>query len=242
MPGYILHLTEAAEIVRLLRQDGLAFSPQWVNAFCLGALLPDTVKGAAKASTHFWRPGTEKNMAIAPDTGRFLARYGGREAGPLLLGYWAHLELDRIFVEEVWPETMAFRRRDGAPALLKEETEYAEILRTGERVPRTEFFSPQWYYGDYGRMNSYLMQKHGLRIPRYDPELACPVREVRYGDVREELEELRQITLRCAEDADDRLRVFTLPQIEAFIEDASRRMAPAAARALKTGALPAVCG
>lgn len=53
MPGFIIHLTEAAMIMEHMEVQPDA---DWKQEFLLGNLLPDTRLGKDKAISHFWAP------------------------------------------------------------------------------------------------------------------------------------------------------------------------------------------
>ena len=98
MPGYIMHLAEGKIIQKLLAGTGL-LAEGAADLFEAGLLLPDTKRKKEKYTSHFWNDADMDKLAIAPDLGLFLAKYGSRLAEPVLLGYYAHLHLDWRFVE-----------------------------------------------------------------------------------------------------------------------------------------------
>lgn len=57
MPGFIIHLTEAAMIMEHMKKQP---DSDWKQEFLLGNLLPDTRLGKDKAISHFWRGGLGK--------------------------------------------------------------------------------------------------------------------------------------------------------------------------------------
>ena len=95
MPGFIIHLTEAAMIMEHMKKQP---DSDWKQEFLLGNLLPDTRLGKDKAISHFWAPEGWENIARAPKLSRFLEKYGDRLNEPVILGYYAHLYLDERYV------------------------------------------------------------------------------------------------------------------------------------------------
>ena len=85
MPGYVIHLAEAALILdkmRKLRQIDDAFE----QAFLTGTLLPDTRLKGEKCFSHFWDPDKLECLALGPELARFTDKYGQRLNEPVMLG------------------------------------------------------------------------------------------------------------------------------------------------------------
>ena len=112
MPGFIIHLTEAAMIMEHMEVQPDA---DWKQEFLLGNLLPDTRLGKDKAISHFWAPEGLENIARAPKLSCFLEKYGHRLNEPVILGYYAHLYLDERYVDEYWPKILTFEDAKGQP-------------------------------------------------------------------------------------------------------------------------------
>ena len=156
MPGYLIHLAEAELILdkmRKLRQTDDAFE----QAFLTGTLLPDTRLKGEKRFSHFWDPDKLECLALGPDLARFTDKYGQRLNEPVMLGYLAHLHLDARYVTEYWPTVMAFYGCTGEPEYRKAHIAEVEIKRLQKCVPVSQFFSIDYYYGDYTKLNGYFI-------------------------------------------------------------------------------------
>lgn len=221
MPGYILHLAEAQMIIQNLENHGYYLCPEWKNRFQLGCLLPDTRKKREKVTSHFWNPKHMDRQAIAPDMERFLNKYEDCLYGPLMLGYRTHLLLDYLYVNEFWKRVLAFQDADGNPKEMASEIQYVFLKNTGERVEKKLFFSEEYFYGDYSRMNAPLRKKYGIMPPVYDQEMDCPVAEVKKEDLKQLLVELEGILQRENQAAEESLRVFRQDQLEDFLRQAA---------------------
>lgn len=166
MPGYVIHLAEAELILdkmRKLRQTDDAFE----QAFLTGTLLPDTRLKGEKRFSHFWDPDKLECLALGPDLARFTNKYGQRLNEPVMLGYLAHLHLDARYVTEYWPTVMAFYGCTGEPEYRKAHIAEVEIKRLQKCVPVSQFFSIDYYYGDYTKLNGYFIHKYHLRVPKW---------------------------------------------------------------------------
>lgn len=225
MPGYILHLTEAKTIVKELQLEGYSLSDEWVNAFYLGNLLPDTKIKREKITSHFWNPESLIRQAIAPDLDRFFQKYRSQLKGPLILGYLSHLHLDACFVNSFWPSMWLFLDEEKNPETLQEHIRYAWLKVSNKEIPVKDFFSSAYYYGDYSRMNAYLLNKYRLNVPVYDSALDCPVEEVHIDDLKTVLEELQYLCDTVQPGAEKELTVFDLPSLEKFIAGTAEEMA-----------------
>lgn len=217
MPGYMLHLAEATIIIKEWEKRGFHPDKEWVNQFMLGCLLPDTKLRMEKITSHFWDPATVNRQAIPPDLDRFLEKYGDYMDQPLMKGYYAHLHLDRQYVTKFWKKHFRFYNAEGEEVALKKDVHTVKILRNGELVPAATFFSADYYYGDYTRMNSWILDHYGFESPKYVEGLACPVEEVNYDDVKNILRELEHLRETVKRGTEKNLKVFTLEDMDAFI-------------------------
>lgn len=225
MPGYILHLTEAELILQELKEEGCSLSPEWINAFRLGTLLPDTRRKKEKITSHFWESGDLQLQAIAPSIPLFLQKYREEIKGPLMLGYLSHLDLDACFVNTFWPSMWEFLDADLQLETLQEKIRSVYLKKNGKTIPVTDFFSSAHYYGDYSRMNAYFLRKYRLQIPVLDSSLSCPITEVCTEDLKEVLAELQYLCSTMQPGTEKELTVFDLPSLESFIQETARQMA-----------------
>ncbi|MDO4491634.1 MAG: hypothetical protein Q4B85_11260 [Lachnospiraceae bacterium] len=224
MPGYILHLTEATMIIKELKQEGYPCPAEWCNAFLLGNLLPDTKIKKAKITSHFWNPEDLKYQAIAPDLSLFLEKYGTKLQGPLMLGYLSHLYLDACFVNSFWDSMWEFLDGENHPEILQEKIRFVHLKQKNQWIPVSDFFSSEYYYGDYSRMNAYLLHKYKPSVPVFDPALTCPITEVHMEDLHMVLGELQHLCDTLHPGAEEQLAVFDLPSLEAFISETALQM------------------
>ena len=220
MPGYIMHLAEGKIIQELLADTGILAEGATV-LFEAGLLLPDTKRKKEKYTSHFWNYEDMDKLAIPPDLKLFLAKYRSRLREPLFLGYYAHLHLDRRFVEEFWPRCFQFLDGEGRERRLWDEIRQVRIRERDITVAVDEFYSDAWYYGDYSRMNGYFQEKYRLTVPETDlnalygrgPE------EVQVKDLREVFSELSLLFARKSGHKNEPLRVFSLDGLDLFLQD-----------------------
>ena len=222
MPGYILHLAEAKLICSELKKHGHSLLEQWENEFYLGCLLPDTKQKKAKVTSHFWNPDTLDRQAIPPDLHLFLGKYAPQITTPVMYGYWAHLLLDTLFVTEYWENHFFFYDKNGIPAVLEKEIETVYLKPSQKEIPLKKFFSSEYYYGDYNKMNAYIAGKYKIELPVYEPDLFCPVAEVSVMDLQNVLLELKTLALDFTASDIPNLKVFSLPDLEQFIQAAAK--------------------
>lgn len=212
MPGYILHLTAAK---MLLNKVGNKISE---NDFLFGNLLPDTVKD--KAGSHFRDPKRLGKRIEYPELRPFQRKYKDIFEDASVLGYFYHLYIDRKYFTEYIPKLVTFLDADKKVEDETAKVVWAQINHTGEIVPIKEFFSESYYYGDFTKMNTYLVKKYGLPM-MLDTKVENPgIEEVDYGDVSKVLDEL-QGYLQVPEEAVRDLNVFDLEDLLAFLENAA---------------------
>lgn len=216
MPGYILHLTAAKMFLnRSRREHILEMSKQEENDFLIGNLLPDTTK--IKASSHFRDPKYYDRMVEYPETSWFVEKYHNILHDPSVMGYLFHLYIDRKFFKDYMPRIIEFRNEDDQIEVKRDQVKYVILKRTGEKILKEDFFSEQYYYGDYTNMNTYLVHRYEIPI-NLNPQVMNPgVEEVSYQDVEKVLKELEGY-LKVSEDAVKNVKVFDVEDLLLFLE------------------------
>lgn len=214
MPGFIIHLAEAAMIM-----DYMERKPdfQWRQDFMLGNLLPDTRLGEAKKITHFWGEGQEDNIARAPKLSLFLDKYKDRLKEPAILGYYAHLYLDEHYVNGYWPKTLTFEDEEGRPEPQKNKIARVEVKYSGVTIPFERFFSSEYYYGDYTHSNHWFVERYHIEAPAYDPMESLGMDEVNGRDLQKVLNELNYLCSRGKTGDEKAMKVFELTDLETFV-------------------------
>lgn len=217
-----MHLAEGKIIQELLA--GTDILPEGGRAlFEAGLLLPDTKRKKEKYTSHFWNDADMDKLAIAPDLGLFLAKYGSRLTEPVMMGYYAHLHLDWRFVEALWPRCFQFLDGEGRERILWDEIRQVRILSRDRVVPVNDFYSDAWYYGDYSRMNRHFQEKYCLTVPDPDPASLARLAmdEVCAEDLEDVFSELAFLFAGKAGHKNEPLRVFTLDGLEIFLRESA---------------------
>lgn len=185
MPGFVMHLAEAGLVLKKLEARRRKMFPEtWKNQYELGAILPDVRVQGDKRYTHFWCAEELERFARAPYLPAFLTKYRSCLPQPVVLGYLVHLHLDVCYVERYWPTVFTLENEAGETEDRYTGSPYVRLKRDGaERIPRKEFFSEKWYYGDYTILNGYLMEKYDVQVPVYPPiePFEVPIEEVDAG-------------------------------------------------------------
>ncbi|MDD3221113.1 MAG: hypothetical protein EOM34_01885 [Clostridia bacterium] len=213
MPGFIIHLAEATMIMDYMERKP---DSAWRQEFLLGSLLPDTKLGADKAVSHFWGPEHNEYIARAPELTSFLDKYGHRLDEPGILGYYAHLYLDEHYVNGYWPRILTFEDADGHPEPRKERIDRVELKHSGKVIPFNQFFSSEYYYGDYTRSNHWFVERYHIQAPEYRSLSGLNMDEVRSEDLKKILEELNYLCDKGKMGDEKDLKVFELTELETF--------------------------
>lgn len=134
-----------------------------------------------------------------------------------MLGYQMHLTLDACYVNEFWDHILEFRTDESTVGVLKKEITRVWLKYFQKEIPVEDFFSGEYYYGDYTRMNGALLKKYQLQVPVYEEGLACPVKETDPADLCQVLAELRALCETASLGEEEQLRVFDMEDLEQFI-------------------------
>lgn len=180
MPGVYFHLCEAKLITRYIYSSPQTFpftgQPGWENDFTIGSILPDASPRELKYRTHFWHPKDWSHVVIAPSLEAWHQTYPDALRHPMLIGYLSHLHLDQQYFTQYLPRHVRFINEQGNDEADLSGVTEAVITRTGEHLPVRQFFSQDYFYGDYIRINPYLVEKYHLSMPSH-PVGSWPVME-----------------------------------------------------------------
>ena len=217
MPGYILHLTAAQMFLKTQKGQELLKTEQDKNDFLIGNLLPDTTE--IKAKSHFRDPKYNDRMVEYPETDWFIKKYKDLLSNSSVIGYLFHLYIDRRFFKDYMPKIVEFRNEQDEKEERRDLVKNVFLKRTGQRLSKQDFFSEKYYYGDYTKMNTYLVNRY--QIPTtLDPDISNPgIAEVDYEDVKQVLKELKGY-LKVPEDAVKEVKVFRVQELLLFLENA----------------------
>ncbi len=218
MPGFVMHLVEGKQILRQL-EEKMPLTEDWRHRFMTGTLLPDTKLLKEKRFSHFWNPKDYPLLAKAPDLDLFREKYGGRLEDPIVLGYLAHLHLDRYYLRHFWPRFMVFYGAEGEEEAVSEKITQVKILRTGACVPVEDFFSERHYYREYSLLNGYFIDKYRVEMPDWHRIKENPVEEVHLEDMAMISEGLARLVRQCRKEDADKVEIFDLAAIEEMLSE-----------------------
>lgn len=216
MPGYVMHLAEGSMIEKNLSEI-FPLDEIWHARFETGLLLPDTKLKDDKKTSHFWSDSEIALLARKPDINAFLRKYRELLEDPLVLGYLAHLYLDACYEREYWPTVMSFYDKDGNPEVLKNKITQVKIHKTEKTVPVQEFFTPEYYYGEYSKLNGYFINKYNITVPKVELVENCPIEEVDVKDLKTIINGIGGLVLTSVPGRETEVQIFDIDKIEKFI-------------------------
>lgn len=162
MPGFLIHMAEGSVILNLLAEH-MNINEDFKNKFIIGTVIPDGYEN--KHISHFHSKKQIDLITKYPDLSNILEKYRYAISSPYDLGILAHLHLDAVFVTEFWPKYFCFYDKKGSIEYRTKYIEYVNIFSTNNRVLLKDFFSANYFYGDYDIMNSYLKKIFNPPIP-----------------------------------------------------------------------------
>lgn len=220
MPGYILHLTSACMALEMMPKSSiLRQNERERNGFLVGNFAPDAVTD--KKESHFRSPGRKGAMIEYPEVSDFRRKYRNLLGESSCLGYDFHLYIDRRFFRDYLPLVVQFQDAAGHNEIMMEKVRRVLLKRTGQIVPRDEFFSEAYYYGDFTKMNSYLIERFHLPM-HLDTQIQNPgIQEVDYSNIDLVMDQLRQFCSVPTEAAGN-LKVFDIEELLAFLREAAK--------------------
>lgn len=220
MPGFILHITAAKMLFdKCLNTAEISIDK---DAFQAGNLIADSVMD--KTYSHFRHPDRSAKLIVYPDLDLFLNKYRQLLNDSSCLGYYFHLYIDRVYAKDYIPQIITFYDKNRQEATDRADITHALIKRTGELVPIKTIFSDEYYYGDFTKMNTYLMKRFSLST-----DLVCDVEnpgieEVDYNNMHKIQKQL-QGYLDVPESAVNELKVFDVEDLLKFLDKAAGEFA-----------------
>ena len=217
MPGFILHLTAAQMLLKHLpSHPDFPYPISSVNDFLIGNLLPDATQ--QKESSHFRDPLYREKMMVFPDLTRFTAKYRSLLPDSSALGYYFHLYIDRKFFKDFIPQVVEFYDKNGQITDIRDEVATVYIQKSQTSIPFSKYLTEEYYYGDYTRMNTYLVNQYKIPLD-LNPEVVNPgISEICYKDVQEVLLQLHGF-LAVSPEAVRELKVFSLEKLLLALEE-----------------------
>lgn len=226
MPGYIIHLTEAERVLNRmpqgLKQD-IIDRKAWHDAFICGVLLPDAAGKRIKKQTHYWNERDMEDAIVVPDLELFLQRYCDSLRQPMVLGYLTHLHLDKVFFTEYFRRKVRFLDENGQETFERQKVHSAWHVEEQRRLSAAELFSQEWLYGDYTKLNTLLIGRHGLLLPEKPLHLDNPfgmdtakLMEQAFTEIVGYLEESKTTV--------DEPRLLSVDSLERFMDEAAEEL------------------
>ena len=215
MPGFILHLTAGVIALNTLQDYNVHIDSKERNDFLIGCLLPDATKN--KDASHFRNPKYHGNIVEYPDLELFDQKYHALKSDTSCQGYEFHLYIDRVFFKDYLPQIVEFQDTKGRKVEKWDEVTWAVLKKSGKRLSVKQFFSGEYYYGDYTKMNCYLIDKYHIPL-NLNTEVRNPgIEEVDYGKSRDILEELKGY-LNVPKEAVSDVKVFDVEELQSFLK------------------------
>ena len=186
-----------------------------VNDFLIGNLLPDATQ--QKESSHFRDPLYREKMMVFPDLTRFTANTVH------FCQIRAHWDIIFIFILTGNFLRISFRRlwnfynADGEITDMRDEIATVYIKKSRTSIPFSRYLTEEYYYGDYTRMNTYLVNRYCIPLD-LNPNVTNPgIAEIPYENVQQVLDLLHHFLSVPPEAAQD-LKVFPLEELLAALE------------------------
>lgn len=221
MPSYVLHMLHG-NFINKLKNDDLDTNEK-INQFMLGILMPDSCNGNEKDIAHFYSSDSEKMVLRTPDLNSFVSKYGKHLSDPFVMGYLAHLWLDKAFFESFFTNYVEFQDDKGNITLNKDDIKQVYIVRENKIISTNDLFSETYLYGDYTQLNAALISGYKLRKPE-KADFKNPIEEVELKNFTYILNKLEKYfllspkTLNLKIFSEDDLKDFILKQSYEFLE------------------------
>ena len=224
MPGYIIHLSEAKLITDRLEKmmPNIGLSSTWREEFYYGTLLPDAAQKEQKGISHFWNKKDVQNVTMVPDLEAFCEKYERKNSNAVYWGYFVHLQLDNLFWKKFMKENIEFLDCKGYYTELLKEVTNVKLKKKGTIISLKEFFSEEYLYGDYTKLNEAFIRNYNLVVPTYKADIEKVIEEADYEGMKTVLVKLKQfISEKKAEDG--KSKVIHFEDMNEFLKETAEQ-------------------
>ena len=184
------------------------------NMFLIGCIIPDATD--RKRKSHFRNVEQSGLIRQVPDLKLFKEKYGNRLNNPFFLGYMFHLYIDLRFFSEYLTKLVTFYDKDENITEYIKDGEKVMINRTGEMVSVKEYRSDEYYYGDYTRMNTYLIKRFNIPMDIFKCDEIPEMEEINADYYSKFIDNMLSY-LDVDEDEVNNLKVFDIDNIIKYI-------------------------
>lgn len=210
MAGYVLHLLHGK---MFLEQSNLNFSKDEQTQFYMGLLIPDANKKTNGENSHFFDSSQNGKILQMPNLDNFSYRILIDQ--PFVLGYTAHLYLDKLFFKDYFVKFVNFLDADGNLTDEKKKVEKVLLVKDNKYISINELFSENYLYGDYTMLNQYLVKKYCIDMIDFT-YVNNPIKEVDVRDfslIQKSLEKYLK-----SSSGKTKMNVFNVESLECAIE------------------------
>ena len=216
MPGFILHLTAGKMLLDDIKENTILKEDEDKIMFMTGCIIPDVA--IRKRKSHFRNTQQQGRIMQIPDLDLFNKKYGDRVDEPIFLGYLFHLYIDRRFFEEYIPKAVKIIDDEGNETGYIKTGKKVYIKKTGKLVDVDEYRSEKYYYGDYTRMNTYLINKYNISLDMFDNIKIPYIEEVNMDGYDDFVSKMKGY-LDVPEEAVNNLEVFDIDDVLKCIKE-----------------------
>lgn len=222
MPGFILHLTAGKMLLDDAKDSKVISTKEDENMFLIGCIIPDATD--RKRFSHFRNKQQSGKIMQVPDLNLFRDKYGDRIDEPFYLGYFFHLYIDLRFFMEYLPDVVTFYDEEGNVAEYIKTGKNVRLNKSGKIISVDDYRSDKYYYGDYTRMNTYLINRYNIPMDIFDNIIPCEMEEINPACFKGFVEKMKSYFI-VAEDEVNNLEVFDIDKILKCIEKWTKEFA-----------------
>ncbi len=214
MPGFVIHLLHGQFVLENIFKD---FDDKQTEQFMQGILMPDSNEKGEKDTAHFvsLSPDSQNRILKTPDMGLFISKYKQQLTEPFVIGYFAHLYLDKAFFEQFFPNYVSFVDENDRETPYEKRISRVYLSRSQKYISVGQLFSEEYLYGDYTMLNAVLTARYSLTVPGRI-KIENPIQEVRSENFVHILSELKKY-LKQQTVSEPELNVFVQSELENFI-------------------------
>ena len=115
------------------------------------------------------------------------------------------------------PRIVEFRNAQDEREERRDKVKDVLLKRKAQRLSKQDIFSEIYYYGDYTKMNMYLVNRYQIPLDLNAQIINPGINEIQYGNVQQVLDSLHGY-LSVTVDAVNDLKVFPLDKLLASLE------------------------
>ena len=135
-----------------------------------------------------------------------------------------HLQLDNLFWKKFMRKNIEFLDCEGHYTELLKEVTDVKLKKKGAVISLKKFFSEEYLYGDYTKLNETFIRNYDLVVPKYKADIEKVIEEADYEGMKTVLDKLKKF-ISEKKSVNERTKVIHFEDMNKFLKETAEQFA-----------------